>query len=492
MSLIQISHLTFGYDGSPDTVFGGVSFQMDTDWKLGLAGRNGRGKTTLMRLLQGQYEYTGTISAPVQFDYFPHDVPDASKDTLEALFDAVGDFEQWALNRELSLLDVPEEVLYRPFNTLSHGERTKLLLATLFLRDGRFLLIDEPTNHLDSQARDLVGHYLRSKKGFILISHDRAFLDEAIDHIMVINKTDIEIQKGNFSAWWRGKQRRDDFERAQDARLRADIQRMSAAARRTATWSDAVEKSKKQPLSSGLSGDKGYIGHKSAKMMKRSKNIEKRQQSAIEEKSGLLKNIEEAGALLLKPLQYHAERLVSLDDVSVSYGDKTVCRDVRFEICRGDRIALTGKNGSGKSSLLKLLLGQSIPHGGTRTLGSGLIISHIPQDTSFLRGSLRDYIREEGQDESLFKAVLRQLDFSREQFDREMEYFSDGQRKKVLIAGSLCRQAHLYLWDEPLNYIDVFSRIQIEELLLAHTPTMLFVEHDMAFVRKIATKTVEL
>ena len=141
---------------------------------------------------------------------------------------------------------------------------------------------------------------------------------------------------------------------------------------------------------------------------------------------------------------------------------------------------------------VSILLGEDIGHTGQVERGSGLLLSYVPQDTSHLRGSLTDYAREQGVDETLFKAILRKLDFPREQFEKNMEDWSAGQRKKVLIARSLCESAHLYIWDEPLNYIDVWSRMQIEELLLAFQPTMLFVEHDIRFQEKIATRVVEL
>lgn len=124
-------------------------------------------------------------------------------------------------------------------------------------------------------------------------------------------------------------------------------------------------------------------------------------------------------------------------------------------------------------------------------IASGIIISYINQDTSFLKGSVADFCREKGFDESLFCALLRQLDFERVQFSKDMADFSEGQKKKVLIAASLLTPAHLYIWDEPLNYIDVFSRIQLEELILAYKPTMLVVEHDERFCERIATKVVD-
>jgi lincosamide and streptogramin A transport system ATP-binding/permease protein len=386
-------------------------------------------------------------------------------------------------------------VLNRAFSTLSNGEQTKVLLAGLFLKENNFLLIDEPTNHLDTAARAVICEYLKSKKGFILVSHDRDILDNCIDHVLSINKTNIEVQRGNFSSWLVNKERRDGFELAENERLQKDIKKLTAAAKRTANWSDKAEKNKIgfNPTKSEKSmGRRAYQGMKSKKMMKQSKNIEARQQAAIEEKSGLLKNIESADCLKITPLIHHAERLVSLESISIFYGDNEVCNNISFTVERGERIALSGKNGCGKSSILKLICNENIAYNGSFQAASSLKISYVPQDTSFLNGDLSGYAQEHDIDESLFKAILRKLDFSRTQFEKDMADFSAGQKKKVLIARSLCEKAHLYIWDEPLNFIDVLSRIQIEELLLAYKPAMIFVEHDSVFTEKIAAKTIKL
>lgn len=492
MSLINVSNLTFAYDGSYDNIFENVSFQIDTSWKLGFTGRNGRGKTTFLNLLLGKYEYSGHISADIGFEYFPFQVQNKENQTLDIVGEIYPDYVLWELLRELSLLKVSDDVLYRPFDSLSNGEQTKVMLAALFLKENSFLLIDEPTNHLDMEARRLVSDYLNGKSGFILVSHDRAFLDNCVDHILSINKTHIEIQKGSFSDWWENKQRQDNFELGENDRLRKDIKRLTEAAKRTEGWSHQVEKTKNGTKNSGSKVDKGYVGHKAAKMMKRSKSMEQRQQSSIEEKSKLLKNIETSESLKISQLSYHKPQLAELEQVSIYYGKREVCRDVSFTIERGDRIALSGKNGSGKSSIIKLICGEDISYTGTFRRGSQLQISYVSQDTSHLQGNLSDYAREHGIDESLFKAILRKLDFSRLQFEKDMADFSGGQKKKVLIAKSLCEQAHLLIWDEPLNFIDVFSRVQIEELLLDYEPTILFVEHDREFCGNIATKVVEL
>ena len=273
-------------------------------------------------------------------------------------------------------------------------------------------------------------------------------------------------------------------------------------------WSDQVEASKIG------AADKGYVGHKSAKMMKRAKSIEARQEKAMEEKAGLLKNLETAEDLKLIPLSYRSELLASCEAVSPIFHGRPVCEPVSFAVNRGDRIVLDGRNGSGKSSLLKLLLEevsergtllsqtvsglpskeetQKLEHTGRILVGSGLIVSYVSQDTSFLKGSLSEFAEKSGIDETLLKAILRKLDFGREQFEKGMENFSGGQKKKVLIARSLCEQAHLYVWDEPLNFIDIYSRMQIERLILEMRPTLLLVEHDRAFRDAAAGKTVRM
>lgn len=495
MSLINVTNLTFAYDGSYDNIFENVSFQIDTDWKLGFTGRNGRGKTTFLNLLLGKYEYSGKISAKVNFEYFPFEVKNREINTIDVIEEICPDYVHWEVMRELSLLEVSDDVLYRPFSTLSNGEQTKVLLAALFLKENSFLLIDEPTNHLDMNARQIVSDYLKSKHGFILVSHDRAFLDNCVDHILSINKTNIEIQRGNFSSWWANKELQDNFELAENEKLKKDIQRLASAAKRTSDWSDRAEARKIgfDPTKTEKSaGRRPYEAAKAKKMMSRSKSIQERQQSAIEEKSRLLKNIENTEKLKISQLDYHSDRLAELDDVSIFYGEKTACRGVSFNIEKGDKIALSGRNGSGKSSLIKLICGEDISYTGTFRRASQLKISYVSQDTSHLKGNLTGYARENDIDESLFKAILRKLDFSRVQFEKDMSDFSGGQKKKVLIARSLCEKVHLHIWDEPLNFIDVLSRMQIEELLLEYTPTILFVEHDIEFRRNIATKIVEL
>ena len=492
MSQITIQDLHFTYDGDHTPVFEGLNLQLDTSWKLGLVGRNGRGKTTLLRLLSGELESQGTISLRQSCLRWPKPVAEPARRTLDILLEETAPEDEWKLYRELSLLGLSEEILDRPFSTLSGGEQTRALLAALFLDEGAYPMIDEPTNHLDASGRALVAGYLRSlDRGFLLVSHDRAFLDGCVDHILALNRTGPELVRGTFSSWFRDKEDRDRGEAHRNEKLKGEIKRLEQAARRVDRWSDRVEQTKYGSKNSGLRPDRGFIGHKSAKMMRRAKNIEERQQRVIQEKTGLLKDIERADSLKLAPLAYHSDRLLEGRELAASYPG-VEGRPVSFTLRQGDRLCLDGGNGSGKTSLLRLVLGEEVPHTGTLLRASGLVISCVPQRADHLRGNPVGWAEGQGIDVTLFLTILRKLDFSRGLFERDMGEYSAGQQKKALLAASLCRSAHLYVWDEPLNYIDLFSRMQLEELILQYRPTLLFVEHDRVFQEKIATDTVKI
>jgi len=512
MSQISVSDLTFRYEGSFDNIFEHVSFLLDTNWRLGFIGRNGKGKTTFLNLLLGKYEYQGTISTQAVFDYFPYPVSEAQmqKSCVDFYEELKPGCELWRILCELESLRLEADILYRPFQTLSHGERTKVLLAILFSGENDFLLIDEPTNHLDQESRELLKGYLAQKKGFILVSHDRDLLDACIDHVLVLNRHSIEIQGGNFSSWWENKSRMDAFHQMENEKHRKEIQRLERTAKRTRDWADKNEGRKigYDPIKEHDRGNgtRPYIGAKTKKMQSRVKNMEKRIADEIEEKQGLLLDIEKPVDLKLMPMRHHKEVLVSARGYGISYGSAdgischTVFHGLNFELRQGERVFLHGKNGCGKSSLIKAVLRRNaesegdcfLQEDGTLETASGLVISYINQDTSQLCGNLKSFARDKNLDESLFYAILRQLDLERVQFTKNMEDFSEGQKKKVLLASSLLKPAHLYLWDEPLNYIDVFSRIQMETLILNYQPTMLAVEHDARFEERVATRIVKL
>lgn len=492
MSTISVNNLTFGYESGVNNIFENVSFNIDTNWKLGLIGRNGKGKTTLLKLLLNEYEYKGTITKNVEFNYFPFEVKDKEKSSIEIVNQITPNVEDWQIIKELKLLNSDAEILYRKFSSLSGGEQVKILLISLFLKENNFLLIDEPTNHLDNETKNTLAEYLDKKRGFILVSHDREFLDKVVNHIISINNTNIDIQKGNFSSWQENKDRQDNFEIIQDERLKKDIKRLEIASKNTSNWSDKIEKSKYNNTNSADMIDRGYIGHQSAKMMRKSKVIERRIEKSIEQKSKLLNNIDRNDNLKIIPLENKRNPLIILNDLQIKYDNKVIFDKVSFEVENGDRIAITGKNGSGKSSILKLIIGNEIKYNGILKVNNDLKISYVSQNTNDLKGTIKEYIINNKIDESVFKAILIKMGFSKSEFNKNIKDMSEGQKKKVLISKSISESANIYIWDEPLNYIDVLTRIQIEEAILKYKPTIIFVEHDETFIKKVATKIIRL
>ena len=492
MSLISVKNLSFGYDGSYNNIFENVSFNIDTDWKLGLIGRNGKGKTTFLKLLQGKYEYKGTISQNVDFDYFPFEVEHKERMAIEIANEIATNAQDWEIIKELNLLNTDAEILYRNFNLLSGGEQVKILLVSLFLKGNNFLLIDEPTNHLDIETRNNLVNYLDKKKGFIVVSHDRNFLDKIVDHIISINNTNIEIQKGNFSSWKENKERQDNFENMQNKKLNKDIEKLEIASKNTAKWSNEIEQSKYKTNNSETTIDRGYLGHKSAKMMKKSKVMQQRIQKAIDEKTNLLKNIDRNDALKIIPLTSNKTPLILANNLQIKYNNKPIFNPISFEVNNSDRVAIVGKNGIGKSSILKLILRKELQYDGEFKVANDLKISYVSQSTETLKGSLKDFVYENKINESIFKAMLVKMGFSQSDFDTHIQDMSEGQKKKVLIAKSISDQANIYIWDEPLNYIDILTREQIEEAILNYKPTLIFVEHDETFIEKVATKIINL
>ena len=485
MAQISIQNLTFSYENNNKNIFENLNMSFDSDWKIGLIGRNGIGKTTFLNLLLKRFEFSGKILSSVAFDYFPYVVEDKNKLAIDLIDEIANETPYWEVLKKFKDLELEDECLYQVFGTLSNGEQTKLLLAILFAKENNFLLIDEPTNHLDVKSRECVKRFLSKQKGFIVVSHDRDFIDGTVDHIIAINKNDVEIQKGNFSSWWKNKQDKDNAEISQNQRLKKEITRLQESANQKRVWAERVE-STKGTRNSGVKVDKGYVGHKAERMAKRGKVIEERTQKAIEEKKKLLKNIDKQDDLFLNENRVRQENILNIKDLSLSYVDKVIFKNLSFDVYGG------GANGCGKSSLLKFICGENIAHAGEVYIKNKCKISYISQNYDWLGGKLIDYAKESKIDQTRFLTLLYKMGFNREQFDLDIKDFSAGQKKKVLIARSLCEECDLYVWDEPLNYIDVISRLQIEEMLKNSNITLLFVEHDVAFINNLADKIVEI
>lgn len=527
MSKININSLTFYYRDSTEKVFDNLSLNIDTNWKLGLIGKNGRGKTTLMNLINRKLlPVAGEIYSDVKTFYFPYIPDNTETNTFNLIKESIAPFGYWGkmmnelsknsdkesinlygeilekyqtaggyeidslIEKEFSDMKMSNELLFREFNTLSGGEQTRAMIISLFLKRDSFPLIDEPTDHLDMNGRKILAEYLSKKPGFILASHDRYFLDTCIDHVLSINKSDVRLNKGNYSQWKYNMDIEEEFELRKNENLRREIKSLETAAKKRRKWSDLKEKEKIGATT--IKPDKGYLSHKAAKLMKRALQIESRIEDKIVEKKSLLKNLEDKRKLKIESKSKTAEKLLSVSNATLKFGNKIIFENVSFDVFKGQRIALLGNNGSGKTSLLKAILKELTLSSGNIYLRNYISVSYGRQNPLWEKGLLREHLKNEKTDETKFRKIMGVMGAWGEIFERPLETFSRGELKKVELCRSFIEPGNLLIWDEPMNYLDIMSREQIEDVILEYEPTMLFTEHDMKFIQNIATSVVSL
>lgn len=522
MTNIVISKMSFDYPGHYQPVFEQVDLALSTGWRLGLVGRNGRGKTTLLKLIGGVLEPTsGAVHVPVPTLMFPYAVDRTYRTAREVIKNSLGELalleqemeacledgslpalERYSalmadylerdgyaadsrIERELQLMDLPLALLDRDFSALSGGEQTKILILCLFLKQEAFVLLDEPTNHLDLPGKRSLAAYLAGKTGFIVVSHDREFLDNTVDHILSIVKTDILLEKGNFTSWDANRKREDAYELSVHENLSREVGVLEKSARDSRRYSYATEARKKG------APDSGFVGAQAARLMQRAKNTERRRQRMLDEKKALLKNHEKIPDLKITQAEA-AGAVIVAEHLSFSYDNQPLLRDISLTLCPGDRLWVRGGNGAGKSTLLRLLNGSLLPSEGTVRRFPGMLLSESGQNPLWEQGMLTDWLREAPVDRDVFRTTLAYFELGQTCFEKPLTCFSQGELKKIDIARALAQENHLLILDEPLNYMDIHFRSQLEKSLLKYQPTLIFVEHDGAFGEAVATAVLEL
>jgi lincosamide and streptogramin A transport system ATP-binding/permease protein len=344
--------------------------------------------------------------------------------------------------------------------------------------------MDEPTNHLDLEGKQVLADYLRSKKGFLVVSHDRKFIDDVSDHIISINKADIAIEKGNYTSWRMNKDRVEEYELRTKDKLEKDAEHLEKISVRTRNWASIAEK-QKSPFATNNRGN----STRAARFMRQAKAAEQTIQENIAEKKNLLKNYEVASNIILKQQVIKENLLVAAYGLSYGYTKDLLFEKLSFQIHKGERVWIRGRNGAGKSTLLKII-GRMISDSRI------LFADHIKIETAFQEplwttGMLTELISDTEM-KRRFIDICHLLDISHDTMQRPLETLSSGEQKKIDIARALASPSHLLLLDEPLNFCDICFREQLEKAILAYQPTIVFVEHDEWFGQNIATKEIIL
>lgn len=530
MASIIFRHVDFSYPAAASEVFRDLSVLIDSAWRTALVGRNGQGKTTLMRLIAGQLQPTaGELDVPVPVRVWSggNDAAGAGS-TREVVRGAVAPFGAWevemahlleqanepalarygevlaryeacggyridaAIAREFDAMGLAADLLERPFASLSGGEQTRALIVALFLDEssagpGVYPLIDEPTNHLDADGRAALMCYLAAKPGFLLVSHDRRFLDGAADHVLSLNRSDVRLTAGSFSQWRAQMDQELETQRRTRERIERDVARLTEAARETRRHAHDRESDKYR--TGAL--DKGFIGARAARQMRRARSVERRIESELDEKRGLLANQEKQRRLRVQTSRGEGAVLVA-QNLLLAPGNVPLCQDLSLSVQAGERIAVIGPNGCGKTTLLNALAGSVPPAAGAVHRPGYVTVAQASQQPLWRHGDLRQRLRDAGLEESRFRQLLGVLGVDADACERDLASLSDGQRKKIDLCRTLMAGADLLLWDEPLNYVDLFAREQIEQAILRDRPTLVFVEHDAEFVGRVATAVVRL
>ncbi len=496
-------------------ILDGLSFQVDTGERVGLLGKNGSGKTTVFRILTGEVDYDegdvmiapgrrlGLISQipvyPVHFTV--EDVLDTAfarlkqmereleqltmqmasgsdsallrrYDSLTAAFEAGGGYDtDTRKNKVCNGLGIPQTMREQPFDALSGGEKTRVNLARLILEDTDVLLLDEPTNHLDLHAVEWLEEYLTRFKGTVLaISHDRYFLDRVVSRVIEIQDGKAEFYAGNYTFYAVEKERRYEEKLKQFEKEQAKIEQLEMAAEQLRVWA--------------------YSGMD--KTFKRAKSMEKR----IERMRTVDRPTKDRRLEMgFGQREFHGDEVLTVKGLGKGYGARTLFSGLDLQVIGGERIGLIGDNGTGKSTLIKLICGEEIPDEGKLRMGPTVKIGYLPQVVSFdhpERTLVDTMIYEQDCTAQSARNRLAAFNFRGEDVFKQVSVLSGGGRSRLRLCMLMDEKINFLILDEPTNHLDIASREWIEEAVEDYEGVLLFVSHDRYFIDRFATRIWEL
>ena len=507
---ISVSSLVKSFEIGKN-ILDGLSFSVNSGERVGILGRNGCGKTTLFRILVGEigYDEGEVMIAPSkrlglisQIPVYPSDwtTEDVLRDAhkrlyaLSAKIDALaaqmehddspallGEYDRLSedfrrlggysmgtdRNRVANGLDIPAAMRAQLFSSLSGGEKTRVNLARLILEDTDILLLDEPTNHLDLHATEWLEDYLLHFKGTVLvISHDRWFLDKVVQRSIEINEGRAELYSGNYSFYVEERQRRFEEKLKKYERDQAKIEQLTRAAEQMHLWAF-------------MGADKL---HKRAFSME--KRIEKLSQS---ERPAEQKKLN----VKFRQREFEGDEVLVAEDVSKSFGERTLFSAIDLLVRGGERVALIGDNGTGKSTLVKLIMGEETPDTGYLYRGPAVRTAYLPQIVSFSdesRSALDTMLYDCRCQPQEARDRLAAFGFRGESVFTPVGTLSGGEKSRLRLCMLMGADINFLILDEPTNHLDIASREWMEDALSDYEQTLLFVSHDRYFIEKFATR----
>ena len=492
-------------------ILDGLTFQVDSGERVGLLGKNGCGKTTLLRILTGQLDWdegevvlapdkrVGLISQiPVYpAGYTVEDVLDTAfrplremeeemeqlaarmergedpallrrYDQLTAAFEAGGGYDtDTRKNKVCSGLQIGPGMREQLFDRLSGGEKTRVNLGRLILEDTDILLLDEPTNHLDLKATEWLEEYLDKFKGTVLaVSHDRWFLDRVVDRVVEIQEGKAEFYSGNYSFYVVEKERRYQEKLKQYEKEQAKIQQLEKAAEQLRIWA--------------------YSGND--KIFKRAQSMEKRiERMRTTDRPTRERKME----VRFGEREFRGDEVLTIKGLSKSFGQRALFSGVDLEVVGGERIALLGDNGTGKSTLIKILMGEEGPDEGKIRMGPTVKIGYLPQIIHFdhpERSLLDTMLYELDCTAQTARNRLASFKFRGEDVFKPVSALSGGEQSRLRLCMLMDEKINLLILDEPTNHLDIQSREWIEEAVEEYEGNLLFVSHDRYFIDRFATR----
>ena len=492
-------------------ILDGLTFQVDQGERVGLLGKNGAGKTTLFKMLTGELDWDegeihiapgkglGLIS---QIPVYPpeytvedvlqtafqrlHDMEKELEeltgrmagdsdpamlrryDALSAAFEAGGGYDTATpLNKVCNGLLISQDMRSQLFSSLSGGEKTRVNLARLILEDTDILLLDEPTNHLDLRATEWLEEYLDKYKGTVLaISHDRWFLDRVVKRVIEIQDGKAEFYAGNYSFYVEEKERRYQEKLKQYEKEQAKIEQLEKAAEQLRVWA--------------------YTGMD--KTFKRAQSMEKR----IERMRTTDKPTKERRLdIKFGEREFRWDEVLTIKELKKSFDGRTLFDHVNLEVVGGERIALLGDNGTGKSTLLKILLGEEEPDSGKLRMGPTVKVGYLPQIIHFdrpERNLVDTMLYAQDCSTQTARNRLAAFNFRGEDVFKPVSALSGGEQSRLRLCMLMDEKINLLILDEPTNHLDIASREWIEEAVADYEGNLLFVSHDRYFIKQFATR----